>query len=200
MVETLALAKRPVDELDRAVDGRPFLVAGQEETDRACERSPGDEAQGGGDGGCDAALHVAGAAAPELAVGDLGRERVEPPARLVARRHHVGVAGEGEIGPRLSESRIEVEDRGRILRLEGDEVGREPGVAQKIAQIGQRAAVGGRDRGKAEKRTRDLERGRRRGAQRFAPRPLSRPHFTHGRRPLEADVVDRRLGVGQKIP
>ncbi len=158
MVETLALTKRPVDELDGAVDGRAFLVAGQEEADRAGERSPRDEAQGGGDRGGDAALHVAGAAAPEFAVGDLGRERVEPPARLVARRHDVGVAGEGEIGPRVSEPRIEVEDRGRSLGLEGDEVGGEPGLAQKIAQIGQRAGVDRRDRGKAEKRARDLER------------------------------------------
>src|ERR1700677_2527130 len=29
---------------------------------------------------------------------------------------------------------------------------------------------------------------------------LPRPHFSDRRRPIEADVVDRRLGVGQKIP
>ena len=49
MVETFALAKRPVDELDRAVDRRAFLVASQEEADRALKRAPRDEAQGGGD-------------------------------------------------------------------------------------------------------------------------------------------------------
>ena len=62
------------------------------------KRPLGDEAQGGGDRGGDAALHVAGAAAPELAVGDLAGERIEPPARDVAGRHDVGVAGEDEIG------------------------------------------------------------------------------------------------------
>ena len=56
-----------------------------------------DEAQRGRDGGGDAALHVAGAAAPELAVGDLGGERIEAPARRIARRHDVGMAGEDEI-------------------------------------------------------------------------------------------------------
>src|SRR3984885_10449897 len=32
------------------------------------------------------------------------------------------------------------------------------------------------------------------------PRPLSRAHFAHRRGPIEAGVVDRRLGVGEKIP
>ena len=98
MVERLPLGERPVEELDRAVDRGAFFVAGDEEADRARERALGDEAQGGGDRGGDAALHVAGAAAPELAVRDFARERVEPPERLVAGRHDVGVAGEGEIG------------------------------------------------------------------------------------------------------
>ena len=98
MVERLPLGERPVDELDRAVDRGAFFVAGDEEADRAFERAFGDETQGGGDRGGDAALHVAGAAAPELAVGDFARERVEPPDRFIARRHDVGVAGEGEIG------------------------------------------------------------------------------------------------------
>ena len=92
------LASAQSSELDRAVDRGAFFVAGDEEADRARERALGDEAQGGGDRGGDAALHVAGAAAPELAIGDLGRERVEPPERLVARRDNIGVAGEGEIG------------------------------------------------------------------------------------------------------
>ena len=63
-VESFAARQRPVDELDRAVDGRAFLVAGQKEADRALERAARDEAQGGGERGGDAALHVGGAAAP----------------------------------------------------------------------------------------------------------------------------------------
>jgi len=80
MVEHLPFGERPVDKLDRAVDRGAFFIAGDEEADRARERPPGDETQGGGDGGGDPALHVAGAAAPELAVGDFARKRVEPPA------------------------------------------------------------------------------------------------------------------------
>ena len=111
MVEAFAPGERPVEELDRAVDRRAFLVAGDEEADRALKRPPGDEPQGGGDRGGDAALHVAGAAAPELAVGDLGGERIEPPSRGVAGRDDVGVAGEHEIGPPVSEPRVEVQNR-----------------------------------------------------------------------------------------
>ena len=99
-----------------------------------------DEAQSGGDGGGDPALHVAGAAPPELAVRDFARERIEPPERLIAGRHDVGVAGEGEIGLGRAEPRIKVEDRGRSRRLERDELGGETGLAQEIAQVGQRAA------------------------------------------------------------
>ena len=70
MVERFPLGERPVDKLDRAVDRGAFFVAGDEEADRAVERPPGDETQGGGDGGGDPALHVAGAATPELAIRD----------------------------------------------------------------------------------------------------------------------------------
>ena len=98
MVEKLTPRQRPVEELDRAVDRRAFLVAGDEKAERSGKRPLGDEAQGGGHSGGDAAFHVARAAAPELAVGDLGRERIEPPAFNIAGRHDVGVAGEGEIG------------------------------------------------------------------------------------------------------
>ena len=46
----------------------------------------------------DAALHVDGAAPVELAVLDVAGERVVAPARGVARRHDVGMAGEHEVG------------------------------------------------------------------------------------------------------
>ena len=45
----------------------------------------------------DAALHVDRAAAVERVVNDLGCERRSRPCRLVAGRHHVGVAGEDEM-------------------------------------------------------------------------------------------------------
>src|SRR5450432_1873856 len=68
MVERLSLGARPVEELNRPIDGRAFFVAGDEETDGAFETPFGDEAHGGGGRGGDAALHVAGTATPELAV------------------------------------------------------------------------------------------------------------------------------------
>ena len=52
----------------------------------------------GGDEGGDPALHVDRAAAVEQAAADLGRERVARPA--LARRHHVEMAGEGEMRAR----------------------------------------------------------------------------------------------------
>jgi len=45
----------------------------------------------------DAALHVDGAAAIEEAVLDVAGERAMAPGALVARRHHVGMAGEGDV-------------------------------------------------------------------------------------------------------
>ena len=35
---------------------------------------------------------------------------------------------------------------------------------------------------------------------RYSLRPLSRPHLAHRRGPVEADVVDRRLGVREQVP
>ena len=159
MVETLAFHQRPFEELDGAVDRRAFLVAGDEEADRAGERLLGDEAQGGGCRRGEAALHVASAAAPELTVGDFGRERIEPPACRVAGRDDVGMAGEGEIGLSPPEPRIEVGDVGRSRRREDDELSGESFLGHEIAQIRQRAAVGRRHRPTADERARDLERG-----------------------------------------
>src|SRR5271170_5680143 len=163
MVETLAPGERPVEELDRAVDRRTFLVAGDEEADRALKRPLGDEAQGCGHSGGDAALHVAGAPAPEFAVGNLGCERIKPPALNIAGRDDVGMAGEGEIGPSGSEPGMEVQDRRRARRLEREELGCESRPRQEIAEIRQRPAVVGGDRPATDERARDLERrGRRR--------------------------------------
>ena len=67
VIEAFAPGERPIDELDRAVDRRAFLVAGDEEADRAEKAAPGDEAQSGRHAGGEPALHVAGAASPELA-------------------------------------------------------------------------------------------------------------------------------------
>ncbi|MDT4852260.1 hypothetical protein FQZ97_864840 [compost metagenome] len=77
-----------------AVDARAFLVAGQQQGQR--ERRVGlalQELFDGGHEGRDRGLHVAGAAAVELAVAVRGRERVAAPLVERAGGHHVGVAG-----------------------------------------------------------------------------------------------------------
>ena len=121
MVEALAARVRPFQQLDRAVDGRAFLVAGDEEGDSASWRAvPLQIGERGGDGGGEPALHVDRAAAPEHVVGDLRRERIEAPAGRLARRHHVRVAGEHEARPGIARlnaayARIEVVDVGIAL-------------------------------------------------------------------------------------
>ena len=72
----------------------------------------------GGDEGGDAALHVDRAAAVEQPAADLGRERIARPA--VARRHHVEMAGEGEMGRAGAARREQILDR-PVRRLAGDE-------------------------------------------------------------------------------
>ena len=84
VVEALAARLRPVEQLDGAVDGGPFLVAGDQEG-RSSRRRPAAVRATIGRApprrSRDAALHVDGAAPVEHAVGDLaGKGRVCPPA------------------------------------------------------------------------------------------------------------------------
>ena len=72
----------------------------------------------GGDEGGDPALHVDRAAAVEQAAAHLGRERVARPA--LARRHHVEMAGEGEMRRAGAARREQILDR-PVRRLAGDE-------------------------------------------------------------------------------
>src|SRR5208337_3023789 len=68
MIKALALRQRPVDELFRPVDRGAFLVAGDEKADRAGKRMARDEAESRRHRRSEPALHVAGAAPPELAL------------------------------------------------------------------------------------------------------------------------------------
>src|SRR4030088_1431727 len=58
---------------------------------------PAGGSRGGGPGQGDRTFHIHRAAAIERAVGDLAGKRRVGPFRLLARRHHVGVAGENEV-------------------------------------------------------------------------------------------------------
>src|SRR4030088_2423356 len=70
MVEFLAARRRPLQQLYGAVDGNIFLVAGDQERDRAFWFAVmgGEIVQHGRDAAGDAALHVHGAAAVQKAV------------------------------------------------------------------------------------------------------------------------------------
>ena len=65
-----------------------------------------------GDLAGDRALHVDGAAAVQHAVGDVGRERRVRPRLGIARRHHVGVAGEHQMRRAGADAGVEVLDVG----------------------------------------------------------------------------------------
>jgi hypothetical protein len=122
-VGDLALLLHPAKDFVRPVDGIAFLVAGDEEADRALEGlALGAQERIGGRGeGGDGALHVGRAAAPELAVAHLAREGIERPFRLVAGRHHVGVAREAEMRLAAADAGIEVVDARIAPALAGAE-------------------------------------------------------------------------------
>ncbi len=86
------------------------------------------------------------------AFGDLAGERAEPPARRVARRNDVGVPGEDQVRRRRSAAGVEVEDVRRSCLREGDELGGKTGAGEQIGEIGQRAGVRRRHRGKGDQR------------------------------------------------
>ena len=115
--EGLAALPGPVEELRRAVDRRPFLVARDQEGEGAVG-PPVEVAQGRGDRRRYAALHVDRAAPIERVTDDRAGERAVGPALLVAWRHHVDMAGEDEGGSGGPDAGVEVLDVGRAVLAE----------------------------------------------------------------------------------
>ena len=156
MVEFLAARRRPLQQLDGAVDGNVFLVAGDQERDRAVAVSAGLAAVGGEifqhrrDAAGDAALHVDGAAPVEETVLDVARERAMGPCALVARRHHVGMSGKGDVRGTVADTGIEIVDIGGTGFAEGDAVHLEAGALQDILEHAERAGIGRGHRRAAE--------------------------------------------------
>jgi hypothetical protein len=144
MVELLAALGAPFQQLDRAVDRDVFLVAGDQEGDRSfwLAAMVVQILQHRGDAAGDAALHVNGAAAGEIAVLDLAGERAERPRRFVAGRHHVGVAGKGDMRRRRADAGIEVVDIGGAGFGERHAVDVEAGRLQQVFEHTERAGVG----------------------------------------------------------
>ena len=106
-------------------------------------------ARGDGEGG-DGALHIRSAASPEALDLDLAGERIVAPAREIARRHDIGVAGEDEMRRAVADLGEEIVHVGRAglgenLAHAGEARGR-----QKALQHVERARVGRRDRRAAD--------------------------------------------------
>ncbi len=116
-----------------------------------------EEAARRGDEGCHGALHVGRASAVELAMGDSRAEGILAPSVARARRHHVGMAGEAEIGTALAEARIEIVHLRRVGRLEGQTMANEAQPLELALEQGQRAALVGRDARAADEGARELD-------------------------------------------
>ena len=112
MVEALALLRHPFEHLAGAVDGGAFLVAGDEKADRAVDLPPArlDIIERRRDEAGDRSLHVGGASSIEHAAEDVCGEGRMPPELRVARRHHVGMAGEAKMRRSFAHSRVEILD------------------------------------------------------------------------------------------
>ena len=172
MIEHDAALGCPAQQLDRAVDRHAFLIAGDEQRNRAARPagSGADVIDRSSEEAGDGALHVDRAASEQLAVGDLARERRMRPGGFLARRHHVGVTGEGEMFFPFADARVEIGDiRGSRLR-ECRHLHREAGGSQQASQHVQRPAVRRRHRPAADQVPRDRNRV---GAHRRAPNPAA---------------------------
>ena len=128
MVEFFATRGCPLQELDRAVDRYVFLVARDQERDRSIAVMSGLAAmvckvlQYSRDAAGDAALHVDGAAAIQIAVLNVARERAVAPRAFLAWGHNVGVAGKGDVGSRGADPCKQVIDIGGAGFTECDAV------------------------------------------------------------------------------
>ena len=158
-VENVALGRRPAQQLDRAVDRRALLVAGDEHADRALRPSMAlEKARGRGGEAGDLALHVEGTSAEEPAVADHRAERVVRPGVQVARWHDVGMAGKGQMGCRIAEPGEQIVDSGLAA---GGEPQPLDGKAERRQCFGQhtlRPRIGRRDARTAHQRPGQLDR------------------------------------------
>src|SRR5439155_15305619 len=145
MVKFFAARRHPLQKLDGAVDGNVFLVAGNEERDRTfwLAAAIGEILQHRRDAAGDAALHVDGAAAVQNAVLHVARECAMAPGSLVAGRHHVGMAGKGDVRGAVTNARIEIVDVGGAGLAKGDAVRLEAMGFEKRFENTQRAGVSG---------------------------------------------------------
>ena len=166
VVELLAALIGPAQELAGAVYRGTFLVSGDQEGNRAVFGLS--ELHRGVGKGRDCALHVAGAAPEQFAVGDIaGKGRVRP-VRNVAGRHHIGMTREYEMRRAATDFREQVVDIRRVRIRERHTMHLIACIAQNPAQRFQRAAFRGRHGRAADQRLRDFDCVRIRHARAFA--------------------------------
>ena len=146
VVEFFAALGGPLQELDGAVDGDAFLVAGDQERDRALGRAAGEMIERGRDRAGDGALHVDRAAAVERVADDLAGKRRARPGGLVAGRNDVGVAGEHQMRRAGADAGVEIVHRRSAGLGKGDAVDGETCARQHAFQQRKRAALGRRHR------------------------------------------------------
>ncbi len=105
----------------------------------------------------DPALHVDRAAAIEKTVLHVAREGAVAPGGFVARRYHVGVAGERDVRRLRADPGIEIVDIGGPGLAEGDAVDLEAVGFEESFENAERAGVGRRDGRTADQVLRDRE-------------------------------------------
>ena len=110
MVNDLALALQRRNHHLGAVGGNTLFIASDQERERAlhiaCRNGAG---RGGGKGG-DGALHIGGASSNDHAVDNRRAKGRLAPGSGVTHRHHIGVAGEAQVGRGGAKAGIEVLD------------------------------------------------------------------------------------------
>src|ERR1700674_1402969 len=152
VIGALAFLLHPGEHLARAVDGRPLLVASDEQADRAVELAAprlgvvdGRRGEAG-----DRPLHVGGAPAVEEAAGDLRGKRWMAPQLGIARRHDVAMSGEAKMRRAFADPGKEIVDRRRSLLGEGEALAGKACGLQRLDEHVERARVGRRHAGAAD--------------------------------------------------
>ena len=140
-IERLVALREPIQHLARAVDCRPFLVTGDQQAEGADAGAGRTEAGYGSDEGGDGPLHVARPPPVEDAVLHVRSEGIAGPDRTLARRHHVSMAGEAEVGPALAPLGVKIVDRRSSPLLEGQAVAGEAERLERALQHVEGAAV-----------------------------------------------------------
>src|SRR5947209_12165266 len=160
MIEFLAARRGPLQKFYGTVDRDVFLIARDQKRDRAFRRAAirGQVVERCCDAAGDPALHVDRAAAMEHAVLYLAGERAMRPCTLVARRYHVGMAGEGEMRRATADPGIEIFDVCRAGLAERDAVHLEAGALEHIFEDIERAGISGRYGPAAQQIAREGER------------------------------------------